>query len=65
MKLNSKEMTGLACIAGIAAIMITIPVCCCMTKYPEKQFICGGKTMLAAIPDIAKKYTLGIAKKVI
>ena len=64
MKLNSKEKIGLAVVAGTVALMVAIPMCLCHGKCPEKRFIQGGKEMLGAIPDIAKKCTSRIARKV-
>ena len=63
MKLKSKEKMGLACIAGAVVIMAVIPMCLCLAKCPEKRFIQGGKEMLGAIPDMAKKCTSRMAKK--
>ena len=65
MKLNSKEKIGLAVVAGAVALMVVIPICCSYGRCPEKRFIQGGKEMLGAIPDMAKKCTSRIAKKVI
>ena len=62
MKLTKKEMTGLGLIVGLGAAMVMIPLCC-SSKSPEKRFICGGRTMLSAIPDIAKKYTFTLASR--
>lgn len=62
MKLNCKEKIGLACVMGAVAAMVVIPICC-MGKCPEKRFMQGGKEMLGAIPDMAKKCTCSIAKK--
>lgn len=62
-KLNTKKKACLACVM-VTAAMIALPICCC-AKSPEKQFICGGKTMLSAIPAIAKKYTNAFVKKVL
>lgn len=62
-KLNTKKKACIACIM-VTAAMIALPVCCSV-KSPEKQFICGGKTMLSAIPAIAKKYTNVFVKKVL
>ena len=62
MKLTKKEMTGLGLVVGLGAAMIAIPLCC-SSKSPEKRFICGGRTMLSAIPDIARKYTVSIASR--
>lgn len=62
-KMNCKEKIGLACVMGAVALMVMIPVCCGATKCPEKRFIQGGKEMLGAIPDMAKKCTTRIAKK--
>lgn len=64
MKLNSKEKVGLACVAGAIALMVAIPAVCCCGKCPEKRFIQGGKAMLGAIPDMAKKCTSRIARKI-
>lgn len=63
MKMNCKEKIGLACVMGAVAAMVIIPICCTAGKCPEKRFIQGGKEMLGAIPDMAKKCTAGIAKK--
>ena len=64
MKLTKKEMTGLSLIVGLGAAMIAIPLCC-SSKSPEKRFICGGRTMLSAIPDIARKYTVSMASRML
>ena len=64
MKLTKKEMTGLGLVVGLSAAMIAIPLCC-SSKSPEKRFICGGRTMLSAIPDIARKYTVTMASKML
>lgn len=62
-KLNTKKKVCIACVA-LATAMIALPVCCA-AKSPEKQFLCGGKTMLSAIPAMAKKYTNAFVKKVL
>lgn len=62
-KLTTKKKACIACIMGATAAMIAIPICCSV-KSPEKQFICGGKTMICAIPAIAKKYTNAFMKKI-
>lgn len=65
MKLKCKEKIGLACVAGTIALMVTIPLCCCCIKSPEKRFLSGGKEMLGAIPDMAKKCGMRLAKKMV
>ena len=64
-KFNVKEKISIACIIGAAAMIVAIPVCCCHKRCPEKRFLDGGKTMIDAIPDIAKKYSTKIAKKIL
>lgn len=63
-KLTANKKACIACLMGVTAAMIALPICCA-ARSPEKQFICGGKTMLCAIPAIAKKYTNCLVKKVL
>lgn len=64
-KLNCKEKIGMACVVGVVALAIMIPTMCCHPKCPEKRFLNGGREMLGAIPDIAKKCTSQMAKKIL
>ncbi len=63
-KLSSKEKAGIACVVGVAAAMVAIPLCC-THKSPEKRFVMGGRTMLGAIPDITKKYATTLAARLL
>ena len=53
MKLGKKEKIGLACIASAMLAIHVVPMM--FNKCAEKRFICGGKEMLGAIPDIITK----------
>lgn len=62
MKLNKKEKIGLACVASAMVMISAIPMM--FKPCAEKRFLCGGKEMLGAIPDILSKRARCLMKKI-